>query len=42
VPTLAISHRTPDQTTNLWNCNWLTQRNLACALCCRADAAACL
>lgn len=39
VPTLAISHLTPKQTTNLWERNWVTQRNLAHALCCRADAA---
>ena len=39
VPTLAISHLTPKQTTNLWERNWVTQRNLAFALCCRADAA---
>lgn len=39
VPTLAISHLTPKQTTNLWERNWVTQRNLALALCCRADAA---
>ena len=41
VPTLAISHLTPQQTraTNLWERNWVTQRNLAHALCCRADAA---
>ena len=41
VPTLAISHLTPLQTktTNLWERNWVTQRNLAHALCCRADAA---
>ena len=41
VPTLAISHLTPLQTktTNLWERNWVTQRNLAHALCCRADVA---
>ena len=41
VPTLAISHLTPLQTktTNLWERNWVTQRNLAHSLCCRADAA---
>ena len=39
VPTLAISHLTPKQTTNLWERNWVTQRNLAFTLCCRADAA---
>ena len=39
VPTLAISHLTPKQTTNLWERNWVTQRNLALPLCCRADAA---
>lgn len=39
VPTLAISHLTPKQNTKLWERNWMTQRNLPAALCCRADAA---
>jgi imidazolonepropionase-like amidohydrolase len=39
VPTLAISHLTPTQTTNDWEKRWVTNRNLAPALCCRADAA---
>ncbi|MCC6532996.1 MAG: amidohydrolase family protein [Burkholderiales bacterium] len=40
VPTLAISHLTPNQANNEWERQWLTQRNLAQSLCCRADAAA--
>jgi imidazolonepropionase-like amidohydrolase len=40
VPTLAISHLTPDQAQNEWERQWLAQRNLAPSLCCRADAAA--
>ena len=40
VPTLAISHLTPNQATNDWERQWLAQRNLAPSLCCRADAAA--
>src|SRR5215470_14834761 len=39
VPTLAISHLTPDQATNDWERRWLESRNLAPSLCCRADAA---
>lgn len=39
VPTLSISHLTPDQTSNDWERRWVKQRNLAQALCCRADAA---
>jgi len=39
VPTLAISHLTPKQNTTLWERGWMTQRNLAPALCCRADGA---
>ncbi|HMN79637.1 MAG TPA: amidohydrolase family protein [Burkholderiaceae bacterium] len=39
VPTLAISHLTPNQATNLWERGWVKGRNLAHALCCRADAA---
>ena len=40
VPTLAISHLTPNQAANEWERRWLAQRNLAPSLCCRADAAA--
>ncbi len=40
VPTLAISHLTPKQATNFWEQGWVKNRNLAPALCCRADAAA--
>jgi len=40
VPTLAISHLTPNQAGNDWERQWLAQRNLAPSLCCRADAAA--
>ena len=40
VPTLAISHLTPQQATNFWERGWLKQRNLSHSLCCRADAAA--
>ena len=39
VPTLSISHLTPGQATNDWEHRWVKQRNLAHALCCRADAA---
>jgi len=39
VPTLAISHLTPNQATNEWERAYLKQRNLAPSLCCRADAA---
>jgi imidazolonepropionase-like amidohydrolase len=39
VPTLAISHLTPNQINNEWERRWVEQRNLAHALCCRADAA---
>jgi len=40
VPTLAISHLTPEQADNDWEQRWVRQRNMAHALCCRADAAA--
>lgn len=40
VPTLAISHLTPEQANNDWEQRWVKQRNMAHALCCRADAAA--
>ena len=39
VPTLSISHLTPKQTTNKWEQLWVKHRNMAHALCCRADAA---
>ena len=39
VPTLAISHLTPAQAGNDWERRWVRNRNLAQALCCRADAA---
>lgn len=39
VPTLAITHLTPDQAANEWERRWVEQRNLAHSLCCRADAA---
>ncbi|MBT2304233.1 amidohydrolase family protein [Variovorax paradoxus] len=39
VPTLSISHLTPGQASNDWERRWVKQRNLAHALCCRADAA---
>ena len=39
VPTLAISHLTPDQATDDWERRWVKQRNMAHDLCCRADAA---
>jgi imidazolonepropionase-like amidohydrolase len=39
VPTLAISHLTPEQARNDWERAYLKQRNLAPSLCCRADAA---
>ena len=39
VPTLAISHLTPNQATNEWESAWSKQRNLAVSLCCRAEAA---
>jgi imidazolonepropionase-like amidohydrolase len=39
VPTLAISHLTPDQAGNEWEREYVQQRNLAPSLCCRADAA---
>lgn len=39
VPTLSISHLTPNQASNDWERRWVKNRNLAHALCCRADAA---
>ena len=39
VPTLSISHLTPNQASNEWEKRWVKNRNLAQALCCRADAA---
>jgi imidazolonepropionase-like amidohydrolase len=40
VPTLAISHLTPDQARDPWEKRWVEERNLAPDLCRRADAAA--
>jgi imidazolonepropionase-like amidohydrolase len=39
VPTLAISHLTPSQASNSWGHDWVVQRELSPALCCRAEAA---
>jgi imidazolonepropionase-like amidohydrolase len=39
VPTLAISHLTPAQTSNAWEKRWVEQRPLAPDLCQRAEAA---
>ena len=40
VPTLAITHLTPDQARDPWEKRWVEQRDLAADLCRRADAAA--
>jgi imidazolonepropionase-like amidohydrolase len=40
VPTLAITHLTPDQARDQWEKRWVEQRDLAPELCRRADAAA--
>jgi imidazolonepropionase-like amidohydrolase len=40
VPTLAITHLTPDQARDPWEKRWVEERNLAADLCHRADAAA--
>jgi len=40
VPTLAISHLTPDQASDPWEKRWVEQRNLSVDLCERADKAA--
>ena len=40
VPTLAISHLTPDQASDPWEKRWVAERNLAPDLCHRADLAA--
>jgi imidazolonepropionase-like amidohydrolase len=40
VPTLAITHLTPDQAGDPWEKRWVDERNLARDLCHRADAAA--
>jgi imidazolonepropionase-like amidohydrolase len=40
VPTLAISHLTPEQVDNDWERAWVKQRNMLHSHCCRADAAA--
>jgi imidazolonepropionase-like amidohydrolase len=39
VPTLAISHLTASQATNAYEADWVAQRGLSLALCCRAEAA---
>src|SRR3954468_6779535 len=39
VPTLAISHLTPEQVDNDWERAWVKQRNMLQSHCCRADAA---
>jgi len=39
VPTLAISHLTPDQASDPWEKRWVEQRNLSADLCERADEA---
>src|SRR5690606_10726714 len=39
VPTLAVSHLTPDQASNDWERLWTANRNLSHSLCCRAGAA---
>jgi len=39
VPTLAISHLTPDQASDPWEKRWVEQRNLSADLCERADLA---
>jgi imidazolonepropionase-like amidohydrolase len=39
VPTLAISHLTPEQVDNDWERAWVKQRNMPHSFCCRADAA---
>lgn len=40
VPTLAITHLTPDQARDPWEKRWVEERGLAADLCHRADAAA--
>jgi len=40
VPTLAISHLTPDQASDPWEKRWVAERNIASDLCHRADLAA--
>ena len=40
VPTLAITHLTPEQASTSWEKRWVEQRGLAPDLCARADAAA--
>ena len=40
VPTLAISHLTPDQASDAWERRYVQERNLSHDLCCRAEAAA--
>jgi imidazolonepropionase-like amidohydrolase len=40
VPTLGITHLTPDQARDPWEKRWVEERNLPADLCRRADAAA--
>jgi imidazolonepropionase-like amidohydrolase len=40
VPTLAISHLTPEQASDPWEKRWVAERNIASDLCHRADLAA--
>jgi imidazolonepropionase-like amidohydrolase len=40
VPTLAISHLTPEQAGDVWEKRWVAERNLSPDLCRRADDAA--
>src|SRR5262249_57292532 len=40
VPTLAISHPTPEQASDQWERSWIAERGLAPDLCRRADMAA--
>jgi imidazolonepropionase-like amidohydrolase len=40
VPTLSISHLTPDQAGDEWEQRYVRERHLSHDLCCRADAAA--
>jgi imidazolonepropionase-like amidohydrolase len=40
VPTLAISHLTPEQAGDVWEKRWVAERSLAPDLCHRADEAA--
>lgn len=42
VPTLSVSHLTPEQADTDWEKRWVRNRNLSQALCCRADSASIL